>query len=148
MTYAWKQGTPSITRQQGVLTWAARWATLRAWGRDLSHVQVVVSPREYSSRLGTCWQMEHRLVVYAGQDMPGTLATLLHEYAHSATIGEDHGPAWQAVFASALTEVTGIEVVPCADRFEDINDAAKRAVRAWWRASGNALAWSLVGEGL
>jgi len=39
-----------ITREQGLLTWASRWRTLRAWQRDLSEVKVEISDRIHAGR--------------------------------------------------------------------------------------------------
>ena len=80
-----------ITRTQGLRAWADRWRGLRAWGRDLSDVKIEISDRVHNRRLGTCWTMEQRIVIYRGDSFVDELGTLLHELAHAANIGEDHG---------------------------------------------------------
>lgn len=133
-----------ITREQGLLSWAARWRTLKAWRRDLSEVKVEISDRVYANRLGTCWSLEQRLVVYRGESFIDELGTLVHELGHAATIGADHDERWQETYAAAVTEITGITVVPAAYNYRTLNMAAKDAMRLWWRASGNATLWNLA----
>lgn len=133
-----------ITRAQGLTTWADRWRTLRAWSRDLSEVKVEISNRWHQNRLGSCWAHEQRIVVYRGDSFVEELNTVLHELAHAATIGAAHDERWQEMFAAAVTEVTGIVVVPVAYNYRVLNGAAKDALTTWWRASGNAALWKLA----
>jgi len=133
-----------ITREQGLTTWASRWRTLKAWRRDLSEVKVEISDRWHAGRLGTCWSYEQRLVVYRGDSFVDELGTLVHELAHAATIGAAHDERWQDVFSGAVTEITGIAVVPAAYNYHVLNMAAKDALRLWWRVSGNAALWRLA----
>lgn len=136
-----------ITREQGLLTWASRWRTLRAWRRDLSEVRVEISDRVHANRLGTCWPHAQRLVVYRGNAFVEELATLLHELAHAATIDARHSEVWQRVFSDAVSEVTGIAVTPVAYNFRVLNSAAKDAFATWWRTSGNDRLWRLAHTG-
>lgn len=136
-----------ITREQGIHSWASKWHALRAWRRDLSDVKVTVSDRAFPDRLGTCWPTQQRVVVYKGASFVDELGTLLHELAHAATIDQQHSPAWQATFAAAVTEVTGIAVTPSAYNYRVLNMAAKDAFRTWWHASGNDRLWRLAHTG-
>lgn len=126
-------------------TWAERWVGLRAWRVYLEDIDITVSDREHPRRAGTCWQFERRLIVYRQPRTIDMLATLLHELAHAATVGDHHGQRWQFIYAEAATEVTGIQVVSGVDgKFEVINEAVRDAMRAWWRDSGNAFAERLI----
>jgi hypothetical protein len=133
-----------VTREQGLRTWASRWRVLKAWRRDLSEVQVEISDRWHANRLGTCWAHQQRLVVYKGTSFIGDLSTLVHELAHAATIGAAHDERWQAIYAAAVTEITGVAVVPVAYNYEVLDRAAEDAMRVWWQASGNAALWRLA----
>lgn len=133
-----------ITREQGLNVWAIRWRTLKAWRRDLSEVKVEVSNRFHANRLGTCWAHEQRVVVYQGDSFIDELGTLVHELAHAATIGSAHDERWQDVYTAAVTEITGIAVVPAAYNYEVLNRAAKDAMRTWWFTSGNHALWNLA----
>jgi hypothetical protein len=134
----------SVTRAQGLLRWADAWRNLRAWRRDLSLVEVVISDRAHPRRLGSCWDFQQRLVVYRGDSFAEELATVLHELAHAACIGGEHGEQWQATYAAAVTEVTGLPVVTCAEDYQVLCMSARDAVKAWWVSSGNDFAWRLV----
>lgn len=133
-----------ITREQGLRTWASRWVTLRAWGRDLSTVKIAISDHMPADRLGTRWTHQQRIAIYKGESFVGELSTLVHELAHAATIEHSHGERWQVTYSAAVTEITGITVVPAAYSFEVLNMAAKDAMRTWWQASGNAAIWRLA----
>jgi hypothetical protein len=133
-----------ITREQGLMSWADKWRTLRAWRRDLSEVKIEISNRWHANRLGSCWAHEQRIVVYRGNSFLDELGTLLHELAHAATIGAKHDERWQDTFAGAVTEVTGMHVVPAAYNYRVLNTAAKDALEAWWITSGNAKLWALA----
>lgn len=137
-----------ITREQGLRKWADQWRTLRAWKRDLSGVKIEISDRWWSLRLGTCWDYEQRVVIYRGDSFVDELSTILHELAHAACIGSGHDEKWQTTFASAVTEVTNISVVPMADSYRILNLAAKSAISTWWQLSGNAKLWSLASTGV
>lgn len=136
-----------ISRAQGLLSWADRWRTLRAWRRDLSQVRVEVSDQAHPQRLGTCWSLQQRLVIYRGPSFVDELSTLVHELAHAATILEHHSEIWQEVYAAAVTEITGIEVVPVAHDYRVLDRAAEDALRSWWRTSGNDRLWRLAHTG-
>lgn len=133
-----------ITREQGLMTWASRWRTLKAWRRDLSEVKVVISDRRHANRLGTCWSHQQRLVVYRGSSFINELGTLVHELGHAATIGAQHDEWWQEVYSAAVTEITGLVVVPVAYNYHVLNMAAKDAMRSWWVSSGNQTIWRLA----
>jgi hypothetical protein len=133
-----------ITRAQGLRTWAKRWSVLRAWKRDLSAVKVEISTKQHPDRLGTCWSLEQRIVIYQGESFVDELGTLIHELAHAATIGADHDHRWQSTFAAAVSEVTGLVVIPVAYNYRVLNMAAKDALRTWWKASGNERLWKLA----
>jgi hypothetical protein len=133
-----------ITRTTGLNTWASRWRTLKAWRRDLSEVKVEISDRAHNNRLGTCWAYQQRLVIYRGESFVDELGTLVHELAHAAVIGAAHDERWQETFAAAVTEITGIGVVPLAYNYRVLNMAAKDAMRLWWRTSGNESIWRLA----
>jgi hypothetical protein len=133
-----------ITREQGLRTWARRWATLRAWRRDLSEVKIEISDRAHADRLGTCWSYEQRIVIYRGDSFIDELSTVVHELAHAATIGASHDERWQDVYSAAVTEITGIAVIPAAYNYEVLNRCAKDVMRTWWQLSGNARLWKLL----
>lgn len=134
----------SITREQGLRTWADRWVKLRAWRRDLSNVKIEISDRAFPNRLGSCWTYEQRLVVYKGETFVDELGTLLHELAHAAAIDAQHSERWQTIFAAAVSEVTGLAVIPASYNYRILNMAAKDALRTWWRTSGNEFIWRLA----
>lgn len=133
-----------VTREQGLMAWASRWRELRAWRHSLADIKVEVSDRAPASRLGTCWAYQRRVTIYRGDSFIEELGTLLHELAHAATIGDGHDETWQDTFASAVTEVTHITVVPAAYNYRILNAAAKDALKAWWHVSGEARIWKLA----
>ena len=133
-----------ITRTQGIMTWASRWRTLKAWRRDLSDVKMTISDHVHAGRLGTCWSSQQRITIYKGDSFIDELSTVLHELAHAATIGAHHDEPWQTTFAAAITEVTSIAVTPLAYNYEVLDAAAKDAMQTWWRTSGNAAIWRLA----
>ena len=122
-----------MTRVENIMHWANQWRTLRAWKRDLSEVQIKISKRINASRLGTCWSTEQRITIYQGASLVEELDTLLHELAHAATIGAHHDARWQEVYAAAVTEVTGIVVVPVAYDYHFVARAGEEALKAWWQ---------------
>lgn len=132
-----------LTREMVLRKWETEWKLLKSWNRDLSLVEVEISDREHANRLGTCWSYEQRLVVYRGDSIADELHTLLHELAHAATIGEKHGPIWQATYADAVREVTGVPVPRAATSYRIVNAAGKDAVKSWWHESGNEFLWRL-----
>lgn len=140
------QGSEVITRKDVLLKWAKDWAKLKAWNRDLSEVQVTISDRTNADRMGTCWPMQQRLVVYKGSSMTDDLDTLIHEFAHAATIHEAHGPDWQHCYATAMQEVTGIPVPTAVDNYRILCEAGREAVHSWWVASGHDFLWRLVSK--
>jgi hypothetical protein len=83
-------------------------------------------------------------VIYKGANFIDELGTLVHEFGHAATIGTHHDERWQEVYAAAVTEITGIAVVPSAYNYHVLNMAAKDAMRSWWRTSGNETVWRLA----
>lgn len=132
-----------ITVEQGILKWASEWAKLKAWRRDLGYVKVTVSTRSFPERAGTCWPFQHRLIVYKGPFVH-QLKTLVHEFAHAATIGEGHGAEWQVIYSNAITEITGVPMVSAASKYEDIDTAAYEAISLWWKRSGNDRFWRMA----
>ncbi len=132
-------------RERVLQKWLRDWRVLVAWRRDLSEVEVEISDKEYPLRLGTCWSEEQRLVVYRGKTIAGELDTLIHELAHAATIGDGHGDLWQATYAAAVEEVTGIPIPGGAENYRRLCQAGKLAVASWWKTSGNEFAWRLLG---
>jgi hypothetical protein len=140
-----------VKRRDAVQVWADRWRELRAWGRPLEEVEIVI--RERSQKIGTystglAWPSRRRIVITAGADMPEALSVVLHELAHVAAPGRaHHGPQWRQIFARAVTEVTGVEVpVDQELRHQLVQRTAEDAVKHWWTASGNAFAWRLLSE--
>lgn len=134
-----------ITRHNVLTKWAADWRKLSAWKRDLSLVEVEISNQAFPHRAGTCWSYEQRLVVYRGESIHGELYTLLHEFAHAATIGDGHGSLWQAVHADAIHEVTRIPIPSAADNYRILCEAGRDAVASWWKTSGNEMLWKMFG---
>jgi len=132
-----------LTRKTVLEKWGADWRTLRSWNRDLSEVTVEVSDREHPNRLGTCWSHEQRLVVYKGDSIHGELDTLLHEFAHAATIGDGHGLAWQGVYAAAIEEVTGVPIPRAVNNYQLLCWSGKKAVKSWWVNSGHDFLWRM-----
>lgn len=134
-----------MNRLDVVKTWVNRWRHLRAWGRSLELVDVTVSEREHPRRAGTCWTREQRITLYHQDRLTDVLTTALHEYAHAVEITAHHGLAWQARYAAAVGEVTGIVIPGGIDGdYKIIDCAARDAVRAWWHRSGNAMAMKLL----
>jgi Protein of unknown function (DUF2786) len=134
----------AMTRAQGIKIWSDRWRFLKAWRRDLLNVTIEVSNRVNVNRLGTCWPLEQRIIIYQGASFIAELGTLLHELAHTAAIQHAHDERWQETFAIAVTEVTSIVVVPVAYNYRVLNEAAKDALECWWLASGNAERWRVA----
>lgn len=135
-----------INQEQALRTWLERWRTLKAWKRDLSPVTVELSKRQPMTRLGTCWTYEQRIVIYDAP-LESQLATLVHELAHAANIGAAHDLPWQETWAAAVTEITGIAVVPSGDNYRIVNNAGRDAMLVWWKLSGNAMLWRLARGG-
>lgn len=128
--------------------WADRWRDLKAWGRTLEEVTIELRQRSegvgrYST--GVCYPTLRRIVVTAGSDVPQALATILHELAHAAAPGDEgHGDRWQAIFAAAVLEVTGIRLVHPVDNYRLMQRQAIGACRAWWRRSGNDVLFKMA----
>lgn len=131
-------------RETILLKWAKEWSTLRAWCRDLSDVQVTISSDKHPKRLGTCWAHGQRLIVYVGASITQDLATLLHELAHAATIGENHDTGWQGIYSDAVEEVTGIALPSIVPSYHLLDQAAEDAVKWWWSNSSNEFAYNLL----
>lgn len=145
----------AVTREMVVRRWVDEWRELRAWGRSLANVRVEISGRAYARRAGTCWQRSQRVAIYHQDDVVEVLRVILHEYAHAVETADEehggHGAAFQARFAAAASEVVGAPVVggieaTHADSYEIIDRAVADALRAWWRRSGNAFAYMLLGS--
>lgn len=117
----------------------ADWSALRAWGRDLSEVRVEYIDREYPDRAGTCWSRQQRIKLYRSRRVSSMLATLLHELAHAVEIEDDHGPRWQARFASAVAEVTSARMPEYSEPYSLLDRAAEDAIAAWWLRIGGKL---------
>lgn len=132
-----------LTREIVLRKWSQEWATLKAWNRDLSEVDVEISDKTFPMRLGTCWSHEQRLVIYRGNSIAAELNVLIHEFAHAATIGESHGPVWQAMYADAVREATGLPIPRCGANYRIVHAAGEDAVKTWWTRSGNEFLWGL-----
>lgn len=130
--------------KDGLQVWAERWRQLKAWGRDLDEVTIVVRQRhagDYAT--GHAYPTLRRLVITA-PNMPLGLECLLHELAHVVVSGDEcHSDRWREVFTKAIAEVTNIRVAP-SGAIEHLEHAAEAAVMMWWKTSGNEFAWSLV----
>lgn len=134
-----------VTREQGLRRWFSEWQNLKAWRRSLSEVTLEISDRVHPRRLGTCWTLEQRIVIYGHDaDMPGELNTLIHEMAHAAEIEDHHGVKWQECYSRAILEITKTAIPRVAANYEILNRAGKAAVRAWWKSSGNDMIWKMV----
>ena len=132
-----------LTRDIVLTRWAGEWSRLKAWNRTLE-VSVEISDRQCADRLGTCWPTEQRLVIYRGRTIQGELHTLLHELAHAAVpASEGHSLKWQAIYAAAIQEVTGIPVPVAGDNYRIVNFTGIAAMESWWRSSGNEFLWRL-----
>lgn len=144
-------------RSQEILRWAEEWRTLRAWERDLYEVQISV-PGSYNHGVyGACTVSGQRLrVYYSPEGIAVDLSTLLHEMAHADTSHEhvDHGPVWRASLARAVLEVTGTDLTAKLAELVDylpdgellrsqVDYHVDKAVREWWRRTGNDLAYDL-----
>jgi hypothetical protein len=132
-----------ITRTQVLQKWTNEWRTLKAWCRDLSEVEITISDKQHPNRLGTCWSHEQRMVVYKGASIQEDLDTIIHELAHAATIGDNHGVVWQGVYAGAIEEITAIPIPRAADNYRILCRAGQAAVTSWWVSSGNDFLWRL-----
>lgn len=144
-------------RSQEILRWAEEWRTLRAWERDLYEVQISV-PGSYNHGVyGACVADGKRLrVYYSPEGIAVDLSTLLHEMAHADTPHDhvDHGPVWRATLARAVLEVTGTDLSPKFAELvgylpngellrSQVDYHVDKAVREWWRRTGNDLAYDL-----
>jgi hypothetical protein len=136
-----------ITREQGLTTWANRWRTLKAWRRDLANVAITISDRSFPGRSGTCWPEQQRITIYVGRSFVDDLHTVLHELAHAAAMTPGHTETWQTISAAAVSEVTGLAVIPMAYNFRILDIATRDALTTWWRASGNERLWKLARGG-
>lgn len=136
-----------MTQQDAVRSWAERWRSLKAWGRVLDVKLDVRERHQGNYSTGYCRPAMQEVCVTAGSDIAEALKVVLHEYAHAAVRGDEyHGPGWQACFARAVEEVTGLVVVDGAHNYRDMNAAALDAMRTWWRRSGNEFAWRLISK--
>lgn len=119
-----------------VLGYLNKWRNLRAWGRSLNNVDLLVSAREYPKRAGTCWPILQKVAVYHQPGMRGLIGMLktgLHEFAHAVETKDEHGHKWQERYARAVTEVSGRYV---GWGMNGVDEACYRALLGWWRASG------------
>ena len=153
-----KRSTPREPfRRETIQRWAEEWRSLRAWDRDLSEIQVSI-PGSYNQGIyGACVADGQRVrVYYSPEGIAVDLSTLLHEMAHADTVHEhvSHGPVWRATLARAVLEVTGTDITPsirdCLRHMPDnellrsqVDYYADKAVREWWRRTGNDLAYDL-----
>ena len=133
-----------ITRTDILQKWTKDWRTLKAWRRDLSEVVVEFVDKVHPQRLGTCWAHQQRLVVYRGPSICSELDTVLHELAHAATIGDNHGALWQKIYSDAIQEVTRIPIPSAVHNYQLLCHAGEVAVKSWWVSSGNDFLWKLV----
>jgi hypothetical protein len=130
-----------------VRTWAERWRSLRAWGRPLDEVTITVKRRPNGGITGTglARPVKRQVIVRVGSSLVDGLVTVLHELAHVAVPAQEHhGDRWQAAYAAAVEEVTGIPVAYGGEK-ADLDYAAHLALRSWWRSSGNEFLWKLAG---
>lgn len=84
------------------------------------------------------------MIVYNAGSIVEDLATVLHEMAHASAMEQGHTEAWQATFAAAIKEVTGIPIPAYADSNLLLDRAGAAAIGSWWASSGNAFVWSLL----
>ena len=101
-------------------------ATVKAAYSKLAGVKLRPVHKFLSSRIGQYDPAAHRVTLYWGgrDDL-----TLLHELAHAATPGHQHGPAWRAVYLFL------------AHRFLD-HETAMRLTAAF--ADANVIDWEAV----
>ncbi len=142
-----EQVTMAVTREEGILAWAARWKTLKAWKRDLSGVTITVDDKIYADKIGTCYALKQHVVIHRASTFISSLTIVLHELAHAGTIGEHHNEPWQVMFAEAVTEVTGVAVVPVAYDYRVLNDACHEVMAGWWKRTGNDKIWRMASAG-
>ena len=131
-------------KNQIVQKYVDAWRNLRAWGRSLDNVDVCISNRTCSTVGGWCKTYQQAIMIYQGP-LHWMLLTVLHEYAHAVEISDHHDTAWQARFAAAVTEVTGVRVVGgCEDDYNVLNSAAEDAIKKWWPRTADAFAAKLL----
>ena len=92
------------------------------------------------------------MTVTASTDMVDSLGTILHEFAHAATPrrgdgGSPHGETWQQLYAAAVREVTGTEVVYATSNYKVMDYAVYQVMKAWWKRSGEEQIWRLASGG-
>lgn len=116
-----------------VFRYLNKWRTLKAWGRVLNDVEIMVSEREYPKRAGTAWPSEKRIAVYSGGGTARMLKTGLHELSHILHPLDGHGYKWQKTYAAAVMEVTGEYVVSGLDNFREVDEACYLTMRRWWK---------------
>lgn len=139
-----------VTRKEAIKHWAEQWRTLKTWPCSLADITVDVRHSSKHHSTGRAFYMERRIVVTAGENMPDSLGTILHEYAHASRVRRvdrewtHHDDAWQAIYTAAVYEVTGIVVPPAFSDFRDLDKAARDAMASWWKNSGNEFAYKLV----
>lgn len=131
-----------ITREDVLRRWFGQWSRLKAWRKDLSGVDLLISDEFKHSMLGTCNVLAQRVTIYRCNQVSfnaaSELDTLLHELAHAAcTIDHHHGVTWQRVYSEAVREVTGIAIPRAAANYMTLCRSGKAAVASWWRSSGN-----------
>ena len=117
--------------RQAVRAKLDEWRRLRAWQGACDHTAAVLAPPSVR-HVGVCRASRVEIMLRPGQHLADALATILHEYAHVASLG-GHGPAWARVFAEAVREVTGVQIVAQATR-PVIDAQATDAVSAWLAA--------------
>lgn len=125
-------------RQQFVYNFLHKWRNLRAWGRSLDDLNLIVHAREYSKRAGTCWPEQQKVIVYNQSGMRGLVGMLktgLHEFAHAIETKDGHGPRWQERYAKAVTEVTGHYVGWGWEKFNTVDEHCYRAMLKWWQSN-------------
>lgn len=110
---------------------ARRYARLKVWGRDLSHVpfKIYFDPSEKQS-IGVAWVYgKRRYSIIATNDVADSHDSILHELAHIALPGVAHCARFHALLNAAIQEVVGHWVTPPADPVRRKGNNHLRALR-------------------
>jgi hypothetical protein len=141
-----------------VQAWAERWRNLRAWGRPLTEIRPTVRKWSGRGRMGFAHTASRETVIFVpvdpvrGPDIPYTLSTVLHEYAHlsdpnTERHSDGHGESWKRRFAAAIEEVTGIGVITTGMDTRAMDELCSETVKRWWKDSNNAFIESVLRKG-
>jgi hypothetical protein len=112
---------------------AKRYAKLKIWGRDLSHIGFTIyyNPKNWASS-GEAWveTTPRSYWVIAGKDVADAHETILHELAHTALHkNENHGPVFTELLSRAVSEAVGAWVDPPPDPYRWRGNTHIRALR-------------------